>query len=85
VWNQNPHPAAAAGNNGDRVIALLPLGNGMELLVRNSDLPERLRKYAEQQKTEAIHHLEEQLKAEQATQPATMPATMPSGDPDLHL
>ncbi|HEX4125287.1 MAG TPA: STN domain-containing protein, partial [Tepidisphaeraceae bacterium] len=79
IWDQNPHPAAAAGNNGDRVIALLPMGNGMQLLVRNSDLPERLRRYAEQEKTEAIHRLEEQLKAEQATQPAptTMPTTMP--------
>jgi hypothetical protein len=85
VWNQNPHPAAAAGNNGDRVIGMIRLGNGMELLIRNNDLPERLRRYAEQQKTEAIHLLQEQLKAEQATQPTTpttLPATMPAADPE---
>lgn len=77
IWNENPNPAAAAGAGGNHVIAMYPLGNGMQLLIRERDLPDDLRRYAEQQKEQAIQRLEKKMH-EGGLLPATQPASQPA-------
>jgi hypothetical protein len=77
VWNPST-AAGGSGGSGDPVVAILPLADrGIEIMIRQSEVPDDLKQYIRHRKAKAIDQLKEQMKAEgfvPTTQPATQPA-----------
>ena len=76
VWNQNPNPAAAPRAN-DPVVAMLEADGGLQLFLRESELPPDVTAYLAHKKEEEVNRLRRRMKDEgfaPATQPATQPA-----------
>jgi hypothetical protein len=86
VWNQNPNPISAqriAGN--DPVIVMLELDGGLQLLLRESEIPLDLKDYFAHKKDEEIQRLRRRMKDE-GYSPTTAPATQPAAhDKDKDL
>jgi hypothetical protein len=79
LWSQNP--GAPAGR--DSFVGLLTLDNGMQVVVRESQLPPDLREYIRYRQQKAIDNLREMMIEEgftPTTQPASQPADQPSPD-----
>lgn len=77
VWNQNSNPTAAPhGGPTDPVVAMLTLDGGLQLFLRESEVPADVRAYLNHKTDEEIQRLRRRMKDEgfvSATQPA--PAT----------
>lgn len=78
VWNQNPNsgPPAAAGGAADPVVAMIPTEGGMQVMLRDSELPPDVRAFLAHKKAEQVRKLRQQMKDEHFV-PATQPATQP--------
>jgi hypothetical protein len=80
VWNPSS-ATGAGGGSGDPVVAILPLSDrGIEIMIRQSEVPDDLKQYIRHRKAKAIEQLKQQMKAEgfvPTTQPAT---TQPAGE-----
>ena len=76
IWNESP-AGSASGSRLDPVIALLQLDNGMQVFLRDKDLPPDIREYAEHKKSKEFDRLRQMMKDENfhpSTQPTTKPA-----------
>jgi hypothetical protein len=79
VWNPSNGPGAGGGS-GDPVVAILPLADrGIEIMIRQSEVPDDLKQYIRHRKAKAIDELKQQMKAEGFV-PTTQPSTKPSED-----
>jgi hypothetical protein len=79
IWNPSSG-TGAGGGPGDPVVAILPLADrGIEIMVRQSEVPDDLRQYIRHRKAKAFDQLKQQMKAEGFV-PTTQPATQPAGD-----
>jgi hypothetical protein len=79
VWNQNPNPTPAAprGAGNDPVVVMLELDGGVQILLRESEIPGDVQAYIVHKKAEEVQRLRRRMKDEgfaPATQPATQPA-----------
>lgn len=78
IWNDAS--AAAAGGAADPVIAILPLPeSGMEIMLRQSQVPEDVRQYIRHRFGKEIAKLREMMK-EEGFEPTTQPAAQPQGE-----
>jgi hypothetical protein len=77
VWNQNPNPTAAQrGAGNDPVMVMLELDGGLQLLLRESEIPADVQAYLGHKKEEEIQRMRRRMKDEgfsASTQPATQP------------
>jgi hypothetical protein len=79
IWNQST--GSGGGGSGDPVVAILPLADrGIEVMIRQSEVPDDLKQYMRYRKGKAIEQLKAQMKAEGFV-PTTQPTTKPSGEP----
>ena len=80
VWNQSSGgPAGSAGP----VIATIQLDNGMQIFLRDKDLPADIKQYAEHKKLREFERLRQMMKDENF-KPTSQPTTRPSvPDKDL--
>ena len=77
VWNQNPNPGSApagAGGTQDPVVAMVQTEGGMQLFLRESDVPPDVRAYLAKRSQDEIQRLRQKMKAEGFTPPPA-PAT----------
>jgi hypothetical protein len=82
VWNQNPaRPAAAAGGQQpiDPVIAMIQAGDGLQILLRESEVPPEVRAYLIQKKKDEVDKILKEMAKVGFVPPATQPASMPAG------
>lgn len=80
IWNQNPNPTAAARGGNDPVIATIEADGGLQVFLRESDLPADVVEYLKHKKDEEVARLRRRMKDENFT-PATQPATQTAGRP----
>lgn len=82
VWNQNPNPAAPARGGNDPVIASLELDGGLQLFLRESDLPADVQEYVKHKKDEELARLRKRMKDENFSPSTTppRPATQPAAE-----
>lgn len=66
IWNNSPRPAGSASS---RVVATVNIGNGIQIPIREDQLPEAVRTKLAEQMDEAIRKIEQALGG-----PATQPA-----------
>ena len=79
VWN--PSNTGAGGSSQDPVIAMLTLtDSGMQVMIRQSDIPEDLRQYIRHRKGKEFEKLREFMK-EQGFKPTTQPTTQKADEP----
>jgi len=76
VWNQNPSMGGSPGGTTDPVVAMIAAEGGMQIMLRESELPADVRAYLVHKKHETILKLRENMKAEHFV-PMTQPATQP--------
>lgn len=75
VWNQNSNPTAAPhGGPTDPVVAMLTLDGGMQLFLRESEVPADVRAYLNHKTDEEIQRLRRRMKDE-GFAPATQPTS----------
>ena len=77
LWNQNPNPNPVVAAAGSPIFATLQLDNGMQLFLREKDLPPDIREYAEHKKQQEYKRIRQMMKDEGFT-PATQPTTKPA-------
>jgi hypothetical protein len=81
IWNASRGGPAGAGGSQDPVIAILPLpDSGMEIMLRQSQVPDDVRQYIRHRFGKEIAKLRETMK-EEGFVPTTQPATAPA-EPD---
>jgi hypothetical protein len=68
----------------DRVVIMIPLGSGAQLVVPQSQIPTDLREYISSKTQEEFRKLRDQMK-EEGFKPSTQPATHPAGPQDERL
>ena len=78
VWNQNPNPTAAARGGNDPVVATIEADGGLQVFLRESDLPADVAEYLKHKKDEEVARLRRRMKDEKFS-PTTHPATEPAG------
>ena len=78
IWNQNPNPSAYPHAN-DPSVAILTLDGGVQLLLRESQVPGDVREYLARKTQEEITRLRRRMKDEGFV-PATQPATQAAGE-----
>jgi hypothetical protein len=79
VWN--PAGTGAGGSSQDPVVAMLTLpDSGVQVLIRQSDIPEDLRQYIRHRKGKEFDKLRELMK-EQGFIPTTQPTTQKADEP----
>ncbi len=78
VWN--PSPATAAGGR-DSVVGMFQLDNGMQVFVRQSQVPPDMAEYLTKKTQGQLEKIREMMR-EEGFKPTTQPATKPA-DPDL--
>jgi hypothetical protein len=76
IWNPS---AAGAGGSGRRepVVAMLPLDNGLEVLLTESQLGPELREYLKHKTAKKLEQVRQQM-IEEGFKPSTQPATQPT-------
>lgn len=74
VWNQNANPAAGGRGNNDPVVATVQIDGGLQLFLRESDLPADLKEYFAQKKKTEFENVRKMMRQEGFT-PTTRPAT----------
>ena len=78
IWNASQGGPAGAGGGQDPVIAILPLPeSGMEIMLRQSQVPDDVRQYIRHRFGKEIAKLRETMK-EEGFVPTTQPATAPA-------
>jgi hypothetical protein len=77
IWNNNPN-SSARGGASDPAVGILELDGGLQLFLRESQVPPDLRDYLNHKQQEAIERLRRRMKDE-GFKPATQPATQPAG------
>jgi hypothetical protein len=77
VWNQNPNPPSPGRGGNDPVVATLDLDGGLQLFLRESDLPADVQEYLKHKKDDEIARLRKRMKAENFTPATTQPASQP--------
>jgi len=77
LWNQNS--IAAAAPIRDPIIGMIPLDNGMQLLIPQSQVPSDVREYLHAKQEKEIQKLRDQMREEgfKPTPPTTAPAAPP--------
>jgi hypothetical protein len=73
IWNQNPNPTGRGGSN-DPAVGILELDGGLQLFLRESQVPADLRDYLNRKQQDAIQRLRRRMKEDGFT-PATQPTT----------
>jgi hypothetical protein len=73
VWNQNPNATTPAAI--DPVAAMIPTGTGMQIMLRESELPPDVKAYLAQKRLDTIASLRQRMKQEGFVAPATQPAS----------
>jgi len=77
VWNQNPNPTAAPhGGPTDPVVAMLTLDGGLQLFLRESEVPADVRAYLNHKTDEELQRLRRRMKDE-GFAPSTQSASRP--------
>jgi len=80
VWNQNANPTAALRGGGiDPVVVMLELDGGLQLLLRESEVPADLKGYLAHKKDQEIQRMRRRMKDE-GYAPTTAPATQSGAD-----
>jgi hypothetical protein len=77
IWNQSNNPASSPR---DPVIGLIPLDNGMELMVTKSQVPEDMQEYFKTYTQRELAKIREKMKAENFHPAATQPTSKPNED-----
>jgi hypothetical protein len=85
VWNQNPNPTSPARGGNDPVVASLELDGGLQLFLRESDLPQDVQEYVKHKKDEEIARLRKRMKDENFTPATTQPASQSAAQPPHDL
>ena len=80
ISNALPATAAAAGGGADPVVAMMTLENGMQVLLRRSELPPDVQAYLKHRADREVENIRKAMKAEGFVAPesTTAPATRPS-------
>lgn len=73
IWNQNANPAAHGGSN-DPAVGILELDGGLQLFLRESQVPPDVREYLNHQQQAVIDRLRRRMKDEGFT-PTSQPVT----------
>jgi hypothetical protein len=74
IWNQSNNPASAPR---DPIIGILPLDNGMQILIPKSQVPEDVQEYLQSKTQGELDRIREQMKKENFKPATTQPATRP--------
>ena len=77
IWNQSAGVGASAA---DPAIGLIQLDNGVQVMLRRSQLPPDVQEYIDHRKNQAIANLRQMMK-EEGFRPTTQPATPPPSQP----
>jgi hypothetical protein len=80
IWNQNPNPTANARGANDPVIAAIEADGGLQVFIRESDLPAEVAEYLKHKKEEEVARLRRRMKEENFS-PTTRPASQPAVQP----
>ncbi len=75
VWNSSPGSGGSSSPNGP-VVATLQLDNGMQVFLREKDIPADIRQFAEHKKQREFERLRQMMKDENF-QPTSQPTTRP--------
>jgi hypothetical protein len=78
ISNALPPAAAAPGAAADPVVALMTLDNGMQVMLRRSDIPDDVQAYLKHRTEKEVENLRRMMKKE-GFQADTAPATQPAG------
>jgi hypothetical protein len=82
IWNPSS-PAGGAGQNREPTVGLLTLDNGMQVVLRESQVPPDLREYIRHKTDQQLIKVRQQMKEEgfkPSTQPASRATTQKSED-----
>jgi hypothetical protein len=74
IWNQSNNPAGAAR---DPAIGLIPLDNGMQIIVPQSQIPPDMQEYLKARTNRELDKIRQMMK-EEGFKPTTRPATAPA-------
>jgi hypothetical protein len=77
IWNQNNTTPAAAAAARDPIIGMVPLDNGMQLLIPQSQVPSDVREYLHAKQEQEIEKLRQQMH-EENFKPTTAPSAPPA-------
>ena len=80
IWNQNPNPTANIRGGNDPVVATMEADGGLQVFLRESDLPADVAEYLKHKKEEEVARLRKRMKDENFT-PTSQPATQTAGKP----
>lgn len=75
IWNQT----ASAAPRRDRIVGLIPMEGGMQVVLPENELPDDVRQFLEAKRKKAIEDLRQQMKKENFI-PTTQPTTKPAED-----
>jgi hypothetical protein len=84
-WNNAATPTPTSNTSPrDPVLGIIPLPNGLQILVPQSEVPADMREYLKMKTQEELKKIREQMNAEHfKPTPATLPSTMPTGNEQL--
>jgi hypothetical protein len=80
IWNQNPNPTTTVRGAVDPVVATLEADGGLQVFLRESDLPPDVMQYLKHKKDDEIDRLRKRMRDENFT-PATQPSSQPAAPP----
>jgi hypothetical protein len=80
IWNQSAG-GPAGGSSQDPVVAMLSIpGTDIQVMLRQSDVPDDVRQYIKQSRGKAVDKLRELMKKEGFKPAATQPTTKPAAN-----
>ena len=74
VWNQNPNPTVSTPAANDPVVAIIQSGNGVQIMLRESECPPDVKAFLAQKRRETVEQLRQRMKEEKFVAPATQPS-----------
>jgi hypothetical protein len=80
IWNQSAGTATSAS---DPAVGMIQLDNGVQVMLRRSQLPADVQEYIDYRKNKAIANLRQMMQEEgfkPTTQPSSQPGTAPRGE-----
>jgi hypothetical protein len=80
IWNQSAGTATSAT---DPAVGMIQLDNGVQVMLRRSQLPADVQEYIDYRKNKAIANLRQMMQDEgfkPTTQPSSQPTTAPKGE-----
>ncbi|HSZ56613.1 MAG TPA: STN domain-containing protein [Tepidisphaeraceae bacterium] len=75
VWNQNPNPTLTTPASVDPVVAIIQSGNGVQVMLRESEVPPDVKAFLAQKRQDTIAQLRQRMKEEGFVAPTTQPTT----------